>query len=93
MQTYVTDQPTIDVVIPNYNYGHYLLECADSVLSQSGINIRLLIIDNASEDNSASVARDLAAHDKRVELLLRSKMRGRMPPSTQGLIGRDQNIF
>ncbi|ASV88304.1 glycosyl transferase 2 family protein (plasmid) [Ochrobactrum quorumnocens] len=76
MQPRSTNYPTVDVVIPNYNYGHYLLECADSVLSQTGVEVRLFIIDNASKDNSAAIARDLAAHDKRVELLLRSKNAG-----------------
>jgi len=40
--------PTVDIVIPNYNYGHYLLDCANSVLSQTGVVTRLLIIDNAT---------------------------------------------
>ncbi|PQZ47775.1 glycosyl transferase [Ochrobactrum sp. MYb15] len=85
MQTPFTDQPTVDVVIPNYNYGHYLLECADSVLSQTGVNVRLLIIDNASEDNSAAIARDFAAHDKRIELLLRSKNAGPHASFNEGI--------
>ena len=85
MQTRFTDQPTVDVVIPNYNYGHYLLECADSVLSQTGVNVRLLIIDNASEDNSAAIARDLAVHDKRIELLLRSKNAGPHASFNEGI--------
>lgn len=70
------DQPTLDIAIPSYNYAHYLAGCADSVLSQSGVALRLLIIDNASEDNSADVARDLAARDGRVELFLRSRNAG-----------------
>jgi len=72
----MSNQPMIDVVIPSYNYAHYLAGCANSVLSQSGVALRLLIIDNASEDNSADVARDLAARDTRVELFLRSRNAG-----------------
>ncbi|MDH7793426.1 glycosyltransferase [Ochrobactrum sp. AN78] len=68
--------PTVDIAIPNYNYGHYLLECANSVLSQTGVAVRLLIIDNASTDNSAALARTLAANDLRVELLLRPENLG-----------------
>ncbi len=64
----------IDVVIPNFNYGRYLAACADSVLQQSGVDVRLLIIDNASTDNSREVANELAAGDARVELLLRPKI-------------------
>lgn len=69
-------QPTVDVVIPNCNYGHYLLSCADSVLSQQNVSLRLLIIDNASNDNSQSLARQIASCDSRVELLLRSENAG-----------------
>ncbi|MEN5299952.1 glycosyltransferase family A protein [Brucella sp. TWI559] len=69
----MSNLPTIDVVIPSYNYARYLTACSNSVLSQTGVDLRLLIIDNASEDDSADLARDLAAHDTRVDLLLRSK--------------------
>jgi len=68
--------PIVDVVIPNYNYGHYLLGCANSVLSQTGVQVRLLIIDNASNDDSCSIALKLAANDRRVEVVLRPKNLG-----------------
>ena len=63
--------PSVDVVIPNYNYGRYLRACAESVLTQEVDRLRLLIVDNASTDDSAVVARELAASDQRVELILR----------------------
>lgn len=72
----MSHNPKIDVVIPSYNYAHYLAACTNSVLSQTDVDLRLLIIDNASKDNSAELARDLASHDGRVELLLRSKNAG-----------------
>ena len=62
---------SVDVVIPNYNYGRYLRACVDSVLSQDVEKLRVLIIDNASTDDSPEVARELAAMDPRVELRLR----------------------
>jgi glycosyltransferase involved in cell wall biosynthesis len=61
----------VDVVIPNYNYGRYLQACADSVLAQDVDELRLLIVDNGSSDDSASIAMRIAARDPRVELLLR----------------------
>lgn len=63
--------PSVDIVIPNYNYGRYLLACAQSVLTQDFDRLRLLIVDNGSTDDSAAVAKQLAAADPRVELLLR----------------------
>ncbi|WP_411505395.1 glycosyltransferase family 2 protein [Brucella anthropi] len=67
---------TVDIAIPNYNYGHYLRACVESVLSQRGVHVRVLIIDNASTDDSVEVAKSLAASDGRVELLLRRKNMG-----------------
>jgi GT2 family glycosyltransferase len=56
-----TLMPSIDVAIPNYNYGRYLRECVESVLAQNINDVRILIIDNASTDNSLEVATDLAS--------------------------------
>ncbi|RCS22663.1 glycosyltransferase [Phyllobacterium salinisoli] len=66
---------SVDIVIPNYNYGRYLRACADSVLSQD-IDLRLLIIDNASTDKSVEIACEIAARDPRVELRLRRENLG-----------------
>lgn len=66
----------VDVVIPNYNYGRYLEACVNSVLAQDVSGLRVLIVDNASTDDSGEVARRLAATDPRVELLLRPENLG-----------------
>jgi GT2 family glycosyltransferase len=58
----------IDVAIPCYNYGRFLRSCVASVLSQKIPNLRILIIDNASTDDSVEIARQLAADDRRVEV-------------------------
>lgn len=67
---------SVDVAIPNYNYGRYLRECVDSVLAQDVEHLRVLIIDNASTDDSADIALDLASTDKRVEARIRRKNLG-----------------
>ena len=58
----------VDVAIPCYNYGRYLRECVGSILTQDLRDLRVLIIDNASTDDSVAVARQLAAEDPRVGL-------------------------
>lgn len=58
---------SVDVVVPCYKYGHLLPHCVNSILSQEGVDVRVLIIDDASGDGSADVARELAAADPRVE--------------------------
>jgi glycosyltransferase involved in cell wall biosynthesis len=60
---------SVDVVIPCYQYGRFLRECVGSVLSQGVTDLRILIIDNASTDDSVEVARELAAQDSRIEVI------------------------
>ncbi|NGO52928.1 glycosyltransferase family 2 protein [Allomesorhizobium camelthorni] len=67
---------SIDVVIPCYNYEHFLPECVGSVLSQDVENLRVIVIDNASTDDSVGVARRLAAEDPRVEVVCHEKNLG-----------------
>ena len=55
---------SVSVVIPCYKYGHYLEEAVSSVLDdQDGVDVRVLIIDDASPDDSAEVASKIAARD------------------------------
>ncbi|CAD7044518.1 glycosyltransferase family 2 protein [Pseudorhizobium endolithicum] len=62
----------IDVAVPNYNYGRFLQSCVNSIYRQGIDGIRILIIDNASTDDSAAIARRLAERDPNVELCLRT---------------------
>jgi GT2 family glycosyltransferase len=57
---------SIDVFIPCYEYAHFLRECVQSVLNQSGVDLRVLIIDDASPDHTEEVGRQLAIDDSRV---------------------------
>ncbi|WP_164478700.1 glycosyltransferase family 2 protein [Mycolicibacterium stellerae] len=67
---------TVDVAIPCYQYGSFLRDSAMSVLSQDVDGLRLLIIDNASTDDSRDIARELAADDDRVSLIFNDRNRG-----------------
>ena len=67
-----TQLASVDVAIPNYNYGRYLRSCVESVQTQGIEKLRILIIDNASTDDSSKIAREIAAADSRVELRLRA---------------------
>lgn len=62
---------SIDVVVPCYQYGRFLRQCVTSVLTQGYRDVRVLIVDNASTDNSVEVAKQLAEEDTRVELVAR----------------------
>lgn len=76
---------SIDVAIPNYNYGRYLRECVGSVQRQNVENLRILIIDNASTDNSVEIAQELAAADPRIEIEARKVNKGLHASYNEGI--------
>jgi glycosyltransferase involved in cell wall biosynthesis len=49
------DLPRLTVVVPNYNHAQYLPRCLDAVLGQSVPPFEILVIDDASTDNSLDV--------------------------------------
>jgi glycosyltransferase involved in cell wall biosynthesis len=75
------------VIIPCYNYGHFLRDAVSSVLDdQPGCDVRVLIIDDASTDGSADVARAIAAGDTRVQLNEHATNRGHIATYNEGLL-------
>ena len=77
---------TVDIVIPCYNYARYLPSCVDSVLSQSGVDVRVLIIDDCSSDDSSSVGRQLAGAHKNVEFRRHPVNVGHIATYNEGLL-------
>jgi glycosyltransferase involved in cell wall biosynthesis len=60
--------PSVDVVGPNYQYGRYLRDSVTSILDQGIDQLRILIVDNASTDDSVEVAHELANRNKQIEV-------------------------
>jgi hypothetical protein len=58
---------SVSVVVPCYNYAHFLRECVESVLAQRGVDVRVLVLDDCSQDDTPRVGAALAAEDPRVE--------------------------
>ena len=76
---------SVDVIVPCYNYGRYLRQCVDSVLRQAGVDVRVLVINDASPDNTAEVAAALASQDFRVGVIHHSKNRGHINTYNEGI--------
>lgn len=61
--------PKVSIILPNYNYAKYLDERIQSLLNQTFQDFELIIIDDASKDNSIEVI-EKYSHDKRIRTYL-----------------------
>jgi glycosyltransferase involved in cell wall biosynthesis len=78
---------SVSVVIPCYRYGNFLQQAVASVLEgQEGVDVRVLIIDDASPDDSAEVAQKIAADDDRVEVIVHESNKGHIATYNEGLL-------
>lgn len=60
---------TVSVIVPCYCYGHFLQDSVGSALAQSGVEVEVIVVDDASPDHSGAVADALAAADERVTVV------------------------
>jgi glycosyltransferase involved in cell wall biosynthesis len=76
---------TCDVIIPCYNYGRFLQACVDSVLGQPGCDVRVLVIDDASADDSFDIGRGIAERDARVRAIKHLVNQGHIATYNEGI--------
>lgn len=69
MQSPHSAPPLVSVVVPCFNYGRYVRECVESLARQSYPAWECIIVDDASSDDTSTVASGLAQSDDRVRLL------------------------
>ncbi|MBR4486643.1 glycosyltransferase family 2 protein, partial [bacterium] len=46
----------IGIIIPNFNYGHTIEKCLNSILNQTYQNFEIIFVDDCSTDNSVQIA-------------------------------------
>lgn len=59
--------PTVSVIMPTYNGAEHLRAAIDSVLSQQGVDLELIITDNKSRDDTVAIAEAYA--DPRIRVV------------------------
>ncbi|MBY5361535.1 glycosyltransferase [Rhizobium leguminosarum] len=83
----------VDVVIPCYNYSHFLQECVESVLSQAGVDVRVLILDDCSPDKTPEVGMALASRDQRVTYRRHAANMGHIATYNEGIDWAGGDLF
>jgi hypothetical protein len=77
--------PTVAVVVPCYRYADVLEGCVNSILTQRGVDVRVLIIDDLSPDDTPAVAQCLVARDSRVRYRRHEVNRRLIATANEGL--------
>jgi glycosyltransferase involved in cell wall biosynthesis len=77
----------VDVIIPTYNRGEFLQAAIGSVLNQSFRDLTLLVVDDASNDDTQSVRK--AFDDKRIKYIRHTVNRGEAVARNTGLSNGD----
>ncbi|MBA7491966.1 hypothetical protein ES702_02514 [subsurface metagenome] len=68
--------PKVSVCMPNYNFGHFIGQAIQSVLEQTFADFELIIVDDASTDNSVAIIKSFS--DERVKFYQNEKNIGRV---------------
>ena len=55
--------PKISIIIPSYNYAHYLQECVESIIKQTFTDWEAIIVDDGSTDDTQEIASSITALD------------------------------
>ncbi len=79
------DRPGVSVVVPCYNYGRYLPDAVHSALSQDGVDVEVIIVDDASTDDTSAVAHRLASADARISVVIHEDNQGHISTYNDGL--------
>lgn len=61
--------PKVSVIVPVHNTAAYLPSCVQSITAQTLREIEIILVENASTDDSLSVCHELASMDARITVL------------------------
>ena len=76
---------SVDVIVPCYRYGRFLRQCVESVLTQSLQDVRVLILDDASPDDTPEIGAKLAKEDSRVTMVRHKVNKGHIATYNEGI--------
>lgn len=76
----------VSVLIPTYNYGHFLSETIESVLSQTFQDFELIVVDNCSTDTTEQIMGNYIKKDNRIKFIRNNENIGMYRNYNQALL-------
>lgn len=77
--------PNISIIIPVYNAEDFLARCLDSAAAQTGLDVEIICVDDASTDASPDILDARAYEDKRFRVVHRPTNGGEAVTRNQGV--------
>lgn len=72
----MTQKPYFSIIVPVYNAEKFLASTIENILSQSFSDFELILVNDCSPDNSASICEAYAEKDKRIKVIHNDTNRG-----------------
>lgn len=66
----------ISIIVPVYNAASFLEQCLDALINQTYPSLEIILVDDASTDESLSICRAYAIRDPRISLIQNEKNSG-----------------
>jgi glycosyltransferase involved in cell wall biosynthesis len=63
------EMPLVSIIMPNYNYAKYLQQSINAILAQTYPHFEIIIIDDASTDNSINIIKQYVNQHKSIQLV------------------------
>jgi glycosyl transferase family 2 len=82
----LTTRPSVSVVVPCYNYGHFLPDAVASAFDgNEDVDVDVIVVDDCSPDGSVEVARGIASRNDRVRVIEHPFNQGHIATYNDGL--------
>lgn len=59
----------VSIIVPVYNVEAYLIQCLDSIITQTYHNLEIILVDDGSPDNCGAICDAYAAKDSRIRVI------------------------
>lgn len=86
--------PAISVIVPMYNVERYIIYSLESLMQQTFQDFEVILIDDASTDNTYRVCRQLLGQDERVTILRNTVNQGQCNARNRGMeLARGEYLY
>lgn len=83
----------VSVIIPTYNVECYIGRCLDSVLGQSYKDIEVVVVDDASTDQSLAIAEHIQSQHPNIHIIKHKYNKGLMTTRRDGYMAASGDFF